>query len=398
MFLPTEKTKYLPGILIMNVVLRLAICFLPAGGMDPNLPLSREARLMEVSSPHEWLLEATGIADAFEEAVLDAKRAALWWSLFGERGILVTPEERQRAEPFLETLFEEKTLGSFITWTEPYPTYRSESRVALQLRINRKWLKTWLREKDVLTRKDPLEDLSLFVIPARETTTNLDKNVAESLENFATARGLKVYHSQQAQSIEGFMKSLMILENGPYEDTDFPGGAEAIITYRLSDENGYTVCVKILGMKRECSGCGTARMAWTGAEESIEKAAFTAMEELILCLERGTTEVSEDEYSRRIVTTLSREFPEMELDGITKGISELLSQTCRFSKEVILTDYTLDFRVVIDRRRFSSERRWYTSLKDGFMKRFPEAALVLLDVEEDTIFLHITPVKGGDEK
>jgi hypothetical protein len=213
-------------------------CTMPAGVE----PLSHQATYVESYSTGETLVRATGKGCNFQQATLDAKRAAIWFLLYaGDKPILKTYQEKQKAKPIVDQILSNPDL--YIRW---------QSDVKEKKFIGPYMLLTYLFKIDVnaLTQRlvqagviASVEELSeevglptIAVIPANNAP---GINTAVTVfQEYLQDRDFEVYVAEQNQVLNKIVKKVATLEGNvdPYYATALQLGADVYVKVRVSVE------------------------------------------------------------------------------------------------------------------------------------------------------------------
>eukprot|EP01047_Picozoa_sp_COSAG01_P078639 COSAG01_NODE_14608_length_1433_cov_1.574963_2_plen_161_part_01 len=150
----------------------LMICMITFGTFA-NLPVSRQASIIDASSAREVTLEATGVYHSdkkwgwskrkevrkrgVSEAIKDAKKSALYYLLFnGTDPLLESPDSISKFKAIQDQFFADDQISQWISYEDELPqkTVKIKNgeaiKVTLKLRLNRERLRQYLEEKSII--------------------------------------------------------------------------------------------------------------------------------------------------------------------------------------------------------------------------------------------------------
>lgn len=405
------KTK--PGFLLF-IVSFLTLC-LPhsvafSKGEESNLPLSREAKFIETYNTSEWTLHATGIAggpekDRQERAMLDARKAALWYILYGEDGLVQTAEERAKIKLCEEKLFEANTVLGFITYLKSVPIRRiliekgKKLKVVVELRINREMVRKWLIDTCGFL-PPPEYQPTIMVFPKVKKGENPisllyndPHNVQGSavIESHLTSSGkfkdvLVPSQEMQLQQIKEAMNVVKDVKDDYAYMIALNIGSDLYITFSIdfvSKKVGSTVTKKCEVTVRAYEtttsrllGSETGYSQYRSASEGslIEEAIKDAIDRVITRIFTYWKDDLKRGYQYRLLfDVVCEDFDEDELEDLSFCVADILEEISDHTKEVVLTDQTYDFRVWARPRTAKHLRDIYTKAKKRFRDEFPQA-------------------------
>lgn len=408
---------------------------LPAGS---NLPRSQEALFIESSGPAEIVLAATGIGIAPENwrgkvdqnelttsAKMDARRAAIWFVVLGGSDpILTTDAEKSRFAGIQESFFAADNINRYIAWESD----RFEERVKIDdgkklrikrlMKINTRLVKEELVALGVTTAQAELTGKiglpTIMVLPEAPKGRNpidmlkMDKTLkkgAEVIESYLTARKYDVLVPELTDGLQELVaasKSLKDVEDDPTYLLALNVGADVYITYNITTESRKvgsrevkkaavavrafeTTTARLLGTE---TGYSAARPIMDAAV--IEEAINDAIEKVLARI----TAYWKDDVARglqyKIIISVSKDFSTSEAEDILFSVTDVFADMAKTTKEVLLTDYTLDYLIWADPAKFDRSSNVYRELKQSIEKVVPDGKLrrvmlnrklIVLDVE-----------------
>lgn len=411
-----------------NSVLVLAICVLSSEGADTNLPLSREARLIEVYSPTEWMVEGIGIGrgkEKFrqEKAMLDAKKAAIWFILHGQDGLVQTEEEREKIKNCQEALFEEKTVEGFITWMNHTPRQilrieRSKAlKVIVDLRVNRKKVYDWLVDNCGFAPL-PANPPSVMVLPEVPKGTNpievlytdkLLENASDIIVSFLTSQRIEAFVPKD--NVNRTYEQLGIVWDIPDDYTSYFAlalGADIYLTYSLEVEKraiGSTKTNKaIVWVQAYETTTGhpiAGETGYSGNRPSpeavvVEEAMNDAMGKVLARIDRYWKEEWAKGIQYRTIFNIERKnFDRQQLEAYTETLGNILGKLCTEVSVNLVTDVIADFLVRAKYDDFQKMSQIYKVLKESFSKEFPNAELKRVVLNRRLLVAKVTCAERG---
>ncbi len=179
-------------------------------------PVSKQASFVESTSTGESLIRATGKGCTFEEATQDAKKAAIWYVLYaGDRPILKTPSQKQKAEPIVKEIF--KNPDQYIRWQSDVKSKRKENSFILLtylFKIDVNSLKEKLQEAGVIESTEELaEKIGLPTIAVFSKNNSSEALTAiTTFQEYLEDRDFEVFVKSQGSKINNIIKKVAVLE------------------------------------------------------------------------------------------------------------------------------------------------------------------------------------------
>lgn len=379
-------------------------------GEKSNLPESKEATLIEVVSPTEWGLEASGIGRGKkkmwqENAMLDAKRSAIWFILYGQDGLLQTDEEREKIRQCRELLFVEKTIEGFITWINLTPKKQKEIeggkalKVVVELKVNRKMVGDWLVDHCGFAPL-PTYPPSIMVLPEVPKGTNpievlyndpLKKKGAEVVESYLTTLKYEVLVPKQETNVNEIYEQLKIVKDIQDDYTymlSLAFGSDVYINYNIQIEKKIIESTQtkkaIVGVRAYETTTARLLGTETGYSEFRPSPEAVVLEEAMndavgKVLTRINAYWKEDwrkgtQY-RMIFNAVCEDFDEDQKEDCSDIVADCLGEHAAHVKENIITDDTYDFRVWAREADFKNIRALYRTIKKCFTDEFTDGKL-----------------------
>ena len=175
----------------MKILLSFALGFLliGCGGSKPKpaplLPLSHQVTFIESSSSAEVMLRAQGEGEKLSYAKIDAKKAALWFVLFGgDNPMLQTLEEKDAFKGIEKEFY--KRVNSFITYDSGIKSKKKSGEIYYVehvLRVNVAMLREYLEQKNILKPIEEILDrtpMPTIALMAKGSEAQIGANVISS--------------------------------------------------------------------------------------------------------------------------------------------------------------------------------------------------------------------------
>ncbi len=179
-------------------------------------PFSKQAIFVESTTTGESLIRATGKGCTFEEATLDAKRAAIWYVLYaGDRPILKTFQQKEKAKAVVQNILQNPDL--YIRWQSDVKSKRKEGNFILLtylFRIDVEGLKEKLQEAGIISSTEELAEkigLPTIAVLSKENTPEATAAIT-TLQEYLEDRDFEVYVKEQGTTINNVIKKVTLLE------------------------------------------------------------------------------------------------------------------------------------------------------------------------------------------
>ncbi|MFA4839772.1 MAG: DUF6175 family protein [Candidatus Neomarinimicrobiota bacterium] len=393
-----------------------------------NLPVSREAVLVESTSPSEVMIRATGYGSGSDKASEldkradnDAFKAAVWFVLFGGTDPLIqTDQEKAAFQPIQEDFFTKENLKQFKSWEADFYDTRlkidggKKLKVEKTFKINKALLQEDLVKKGVLAEVATIAGSvglpSIMVIPESKygkaslellkTDANLKKG-AEVVESYLTARKYEVIVPEQQQVLQELSSAQNEIQGGEDDYSYLLAlsiGSDVYISYNVAIETrkvGSTV------VKKGVVGCRayettTARLLGTETGYSperatadavlIEEAMNDAVDKVLSRITNYWKQDIQQGIQYKLVLSIANTFDKDDAETIIFGFGDLLKQVSKTYKENVVADYTYDVQIWCDATRYKSSSDIYRFLKQNYKGA---GALTKVSVSRKLILLNV---------
>ncbi|MCF7797935.1 MAG: DUF6175 family protein [Lentisphaeria bacterium] len=402
-----------------------------------NVPRSKEALFIESSGPSEVILAATGIGTAktnwlgkvdqeelTTSAKLDARRAAIWFVVLGGSDpILTTDGEKSKFAGIQESFFEAQNINKYIAWESD----RFEERVKIDdgkklrikrlMRVNTRLVKDDLVALGVTTAQADLTEKmglpTIMVLPeAPKGRYPLDllksdktlKKGAEVIESYLTARRYDVIVPEQQEGLQDLVsasQTLKDVEDDPTYLIALSVGADVYITYNVTTESRRVGSreVKKAAVAVRAFETTTGRLLGTETGYSAERPTMDAA-----VIEEGINDAIEkvlaritaywkDDLARglqyKVIISVSTDFSTSEAEDIMFEVMDVFDDMAKTTKEILMTDYTLDYLIWADYERYDRSSNVYRDLKRAIEKAVPDGSLRRVALNRKLVVLSV---------
>ncbi len=398
--------KFLINVVAFSLLLS---AFVFAGG-----PVSKEAKLIERVNSSESLIEATGKyiskekkskkakkdvdANGVKKATDDAKKAAVYFILFGGTDPMVnTTQERQAFDTQESFYFNMDNVNRYISWEADKMQKKIKIsdgkglKVVKQFKVNTNILMKDLENHNILEARSDMADVLgnpfIMVLPAVKPGENPTlllqtvpeyRHAASVVESFLTARQYDVVVPEVQNNLESLNSAQMSL-----------GDREEDFSYQLALSIGSDIYITFEGILED-AGYGTKKYAMvvrayetttarllgteTGYSQgrkgevmvSIEEAMNDAVTAVLSRVKNYWKSDLEKGVQYKMVISISTDFDEDEAEGISFAFMDAVEEISKKSKENIATNQTLDYLLWCDPEKYNKSSRVYRKLKKQF--------------------------------
>lgn len=379
-----------------------------------NLPESREATLIETTSPTEVMVRATGYGHhdpkglfkkpdpkvMNERAETDAMKAAIYFLLYSsDTPILQTPQEKQAFQGIQPDFFKTDHLRKFITWENPSYLNRikvnnTTVKIETSFKINKQAITDELVNQGIVTaREDITQKLGLpyiMVLPHAEGGESpLDllannpqlKKSAEVIESYLTSRHYDVLVPEQVQAINSMQQTAQFM-SGMQDDFSYQlalsVGSDIYITYTVNISRrkiGNTQVAKASAGVRAYETT-TARLlgSETGYSQErpgdemqlIEEAMNNAIDPALSKINSYWKDDLTQGVQYKLVISLGSGFDGDTAEDIAWGIGDILQKITKDYKENVISEKTLDYLIWCDPEKYGRSSNVYRTLKEEY--------------------------------
>ena len=379
-----------------------------------QIPVSKEATLIEAVSSSEWLIEATGKymspekrekkakkdvdKNGVTKATDDAKKAVVYFVLFGGTDPLISSsQERQKLDEYESFYFDMSNISRYISWEESALQKKVKLnggkglKIVKRFKINKSILMKDLENHNILEAREDLADVFgnpfIMVLPEVEKGENPIemlqsnqrlKHAASVIESFLTARQYDVVVPAAMENMDNLNAAQMSLGD---QEEDFAYqlalsiGSDIYITYSGDLESaGYgtdkysmavrayeTTTARLLGTE---TGYSQARKGEIMV--SIEEAMNGAIDNVLSRLINYWESDLKNGVQYKLVVSISTDFDEDEAESISFAFMDAVEEISNKSKENIATSQTLDYLLWCDPGKYDKSSKVYRYLKKKF--------------------------------
>lgn len=382
---------------------------------DP--PLSRQATLIERTSPAEVMIEATGIYQSSETrsrridrdlndngvpmATIDAKKAAVWFLLFGSTDPMIsTTDAQNRFRTHESHFYDINNIDRWISWEQTglVSRVRTADETGLQItkrfRINTEMIRSELERFRIIEERAELTEaigrpfiMVLPQAPSNQNPVDLLRNdsqvrhAASVVESFLTSRMYDVVVPEQITDLDQMVSALNLVE-----------GQQDDYAYQIAQQIGSDVYITFSGTEED-AGYGTRRVAMQvrafetttgrllGAETgysqgrrgersvSTEEAMNDAIDKVLNRINNYWVEDMRRGIQYKVVLNIPDIFSRDEIEDIQFAFMDAVEAVTRSSRENIATSQTLDYLIWCDPAEYNSSRNVYRNLMREFNRQ-----------------------------
>ncbi|MBS1272596.1 MAG: hypothetical protein MAGBODY4_01743 [Candidatus Marinimicrobia bacterium] len=398
-------------------VLCTLILFLPMFGMaQKNLPESREATLVETTSPTEVMVRAKGIGQhdpsglfkspdpnvMNKRAEADAMKSAVYFLLFNaETPILQTAEEKLAFQNIQDSFFKADHLGKFISWeSSRYSSRVKMSKTSVKVeksyKINKQLIVDELVEKGIIAARENIVSKIgmpyIMVLPqSKDDQSPLDmlsepkyKKAAEVVESYLTSRQYDVLVPEAVQATNAMQQTSSFM-SGMAEDYSYQLalsiGSDIYLTYSINLESrkvGSTKVTKASAGVRAYETT-TSRLLGTATGYSeerpgselmlVEEAVNNAVDQTLSKLMSYWKSDLERGLQYKLVVSLGSGFNSDTAEDIAWGFGDILKKVTTEYKENVISDKTLDYLIWCAPKDYERSSDVYRTLKQNYLNQ-----------------------------
>ncbi|OQY10835.1 MAG: hypothetical protein B6I28_00145 [Fusobacteriia bacterium 4572_132] len=403
-----------------------------------NLPISKEASIMENTSSAEVLMKGTGVyksgekskrkikkdisANGNKNAINDAKKATIYYLLYGGTDpILSNNEEKNRFKSLEEKYFSMDNINKYIS-------YESSSfakkvtidggkgiKVTKEFKINKNLLMKDLENDGVIIKKETLADKLgnpfIMTIPVTKKGENpIDilskdkdaKHMSAVIESYLTAKQYDVV-VPEAQAQMNMLNSAQIGLSDAEEDFSYQlalsVGSDIYITYSGELEDaGYGT--KQYAVNVKAYETTTARLLGTetgyskgregNVKVSIEEAVNDAMNNVLARINNYWEADLKKGIQYKVIVNISSEYEEDEVEDIQFDIIDIIEKISKKSKENIVSSNVVDYLIWVSPEDYASSSKVYRAIKKEFRNMGTDGKIGKVNLNKKMILLKVS--------
>ncbi len=361
---------------------------------ESTQPLSKQASFVETYSPSEVTIKATGLGRKDRDALIDLKKAAVYFVLYLGTDPLLNDEKGKTAfENRVEAFFEAENIMKYISWEADkvistvevrLPNKRKGQKITKMVRVNKKGLSDYLVSEGILTSRDELTEAIgmpfIMVIPQTPKDQTplqvfesdpLAGHAAAVIESYLTSRKYDVVvprASEQLNSIGQIQAEVAGAEEDVTYQIALALGSDVYIVFAPSVENGKataivkayeTTTARLLGTE---TGYSQTRPG-TPSQALVEEAVNDAIDKVLARVDGYWREDAEQGTQYRLLFKVDEGFPLDDAEDVQFEISDLFDEVFSRSKENIVTDRSMDYLVWATKDEFKKASKIYRFFK-----------------------------------
>ena len=201
--------------------------------------------MIESTNPEEWMVRATGGGATTEMALADAKRAVVWYVLFGGRTrMLQTADDQNAVMAYEHEVFE--NAPSFITYESGIKGKRAEggkTYLTKNYRVRVDLIRGFLESRNVIASQEEINDkLDLPIVMITKPTNGDEAFAATVMGDYFQSRGFEVNVVDNTEKTNAMVDSVLALEG------------EVDPAFSLAMSLGADVLVKVDAFGEEAKG------------------------------------------------------------------------------------------------------------------------------------------------
>lgn len=405
-------------------------------------PRSQKATLIESVSPTEVLVRASGVGYwesgkskkkdmdnyLFQEALQDARRAAVWFVLMGGTDpLLVKPEERAAFKPFESEFYAPENVSRFIAWegTDVLQRVKREIRkgkeyeltIEKAFKVNKQAIQDWLVSKGVIKPREEITEALgnpfIMVLPAVGKGVNplevLVQNpqlshAAKAIESYLTQRRYDVIVPEQQAVLENLTSAQQMikgLEEDPSYALALSIGSDVYITYEVKIEPGAyntrkasvsvrayeTTTARLLGTET-----GYSPTAQASEMALIENAVNDAIDKVLSRINAYWKEDLSRGVQYKVVVSVEGASTHEVAEEVQMAFLDLwdkLTRNRRY-KENIVTHQVLDYNIWCDPGEYRQPLRLYRAMKEALERSHPQMKLSQVNLNRKLLLLKVS--------
>ena len=402
-----------------------------------QLPVSRQAKIVEVVSSSEIMIEATGIykgkgkksrhkkkdvdKKGLSKATLDAKRAAIYFLLFsGTDPLLSKEEEKQKFTSFESEFFQKDKLQNFLTYEDDALIKKVKTnggeglKVVKRFKINKDLLIRTLENFEIIISQSELTSSIgnpfIMVLPSvkkgespidKLRNNNSYKHAASVVESYLTAKQYEVLVPEQLASMENLNQAQLDL-----------GDREEDFAYQLALSVGSDIYIEFSGVQED-AGYGTKKYAVTlrafetttarllGTETgysqgrkgelmvSIEEAMNDAIDKVLSRVNKYWKKDLDKGIQYKLVFNIASDFDEDEVEEIQFALMDAIEEMSKNSKENVVTSQTMDYLIWCDPGKYDKSSKVYRYVKKYYKKEGSPGVLRKININRKMVLLKV---------
>ena len=380
-----------------------------------QMPVSKEATIIEVVSSAEVYMEGVGIYRSdkksrrkrkkdvrkvgVQQAMEDAKRAAIHFLLYnGTDPLLKSNEEIDRFSTIQADFFNPDTISELIVFSQAAPN-KSVSlddgegvKVFLKLKVNTDFLRQLLEENLVIFSKQELvSELGypqIMVLPVGDnnqsplqllTDSKNDQHAAGVVESYLTAKLYDVIIPSQLDDINqmvGAIKQVKNIKQDAVYQLALSIGSDIYLEYSIGQsKSAYDTDQMAVTLRAYETTTGRLLATQTGYSKPRVGELFLSIEEALLSalgsVEQRILKYWEEDLNRGvqykvIATVVGENISDDKLETLQDDFFDSIDDVAMITKENIVTESTFDLSIWCDSEKYPNARKLYKALANSF--------------------------------
>ena len=415
-------------------LVQLLLILFIAGGVIASPPVSRQATVLDATSPTDLLLDATGIYESdkrtqwgkrrdtrrfgVQNALEDARKAAIYVLLYTSSDPILNSDEEKKAFKAIESDFFE-SISRYITYEADSVKSKvmiandTGVKVTVQLKVNREAILDDLAARGILIEQtallDALGNPFIMVLPQTRTdqTSPLDllesdraiSHAANVIQGLLTNRQYDVVIPDQQlflNNLDNQARTLEAISSDLAYQLALSIGSDIYLDFDIIETEEAYGTTKIAAQVRAFETT-TARLlgAETGYSEARQGEVFVSIEEALL-LAINTVMARVNAYWKadnasgvqyKIIATLPNTTDARMIETIQDNFLDSLDAIAVKTKSLAITDTTIDMIIWVD-STLSSRQLW-RAIRDRFRDLSPDQQISLVNQNRKRVSIQI---------
>jgi hypothetical protein len=397
-----------------------------------DIPLSRRGSILEVVSPSEILVQAYGEyygqgssireqhKDVNEQgtdmALLDARRTAVYLLLFaGSDPLLSTERERLLFDQQSMYFYAPENLRRYITYEETLFSSRllleegTAIRVSKRFTIHKDRLLADLTERNIIVGQTALLQTVgnpiLMVLPDAQSSKSPISVLAEDvvarqsatvIQSYLTSKGYEVVVPEQSAELSQLISSQQITDYA-YQ-LALAIGSDIYLTFSgYTEEGAYGTSRYVATLSAFETTTGRLLGSETGYSKertgddmvSVEEAFNGAIDRVITRIMNYWKSDMLKGIQYKFIVRLPEQIDAYDAESLQRAFLQAVSDISLSSRELIITDQTIDCLVWVDPDAYDRALGVYQALQDAFNRYGTGAALTRTSINRKLLQLVI---------
>jgi len=403
-----------------------------------NLPISKEASIIENTSSAEVLMRGTGVyksgekskrkikkdikANGNSKAIKDAKKATIYYLLYGGTDpILSNNEEKNKFKNVEEKYFNMDNINKYISYESASFSKKvtidggKGIKISKDFKINKNLLVEDLENDGVVIKKESLADklgnpfiMTIPIVKKGQNpidVLNNDKDarqISSVIESYLTAKQYDVIVPEAQEQMNKLNSAQIGMSDG---EADFSYqlalsiGSDIYITYSgVLEDAGYGTKQYVVNVK--AYETTTARLLGTetgyskgregNVKVSIEEAVNDAMNNILSRINNYWEADLKKGIQYKVIINISSDFEEDEIEDIQFDLIDIIEEMSAKSKENIVSSNVVDYLIWASPEEYDSSSKIYRAIKKEYKKMGTDGRIGKVNLNKKMILLKVS--------